>query len=268
MDSEGPVRLVPRNKYLLVAAILVLCVALAQVTRLIQLPLAQFFSGPSTSVLSTSNLVAFMQNNGYLSLFILMAMESAAIPIPSEVVLPFAGYLVSIGAMDFAFALVVSTVASLVGGLIDYYLAFFLGRPFVVSMLRVFRVDPRALDRAEGWFERSGQWTVFVARFVPVVRSVISLPAGLFEMKLVPFITMTVVGCLGWSAILVYAGYAAGKFSATIFSSSAAVVDGLSLIIAVAAGAYVVYYFVAGRGRNDGRGALEAESASQASSES
>jgi membrane protein DedA with SNARE-associated domain len=234
--------LIPRNKVLLVAAGAVLCVGLLQVAHVIELPFGAWFSGASGSILSSSNLSDFMRNWGYPSLFVLMALESASLPVPSEIVLPLAGSLVFSGVLNFWLVLAVSTVASLAGALTDYYLALWLGRPFVTRMLRLFRVHSGALERAERWFDTSGRWTVFLARFVPVLRTVISLPAGLFKMGVKSFILMTVVGCLGWSAVLVYAGVLAGNAWQNAFSSSRTVVDGLSAVAALAAAAYVTYY--------------------------
>ena len=182
-------------------------------------------------------------------MFILMTLESASVPIPSEVVLPFAGYLVFIGVMDFYLVVLVSTAAGVVGALVDYYLAYFLGRPFVAVLLKAFGLRASSLERAESWFGRSGQWTVFAARFVPVLRSVISLPAGLFRMKLTYFVLMTAIGCLGWSAILVYAGYlAGGSLSTVVASSSILLVDIVSVGAGVASLSYLAYY-VYGSGR-------------------
>jgi membrane protein DedA with SNARE-associated domain len=117
-----------------------------------------------------------------------------------------------------------------------------LGRPFVTRLLQVFRVHSGALERAERWFDTSGRWTVFLARFVPVLRTVISLPAGLFRMGVKSFVLLTAVGCLAWSAILVYAGVLAGNAWQNAFSSSSTVVDGLSAVAAASAAAYVAYY--------------------------
>ncbi len=239
--------LIPRSKYLVIAAAAAFSLGLLQVTHVVELPFGGWFSGTAGSVVSTKTLLDFMKNVGYLSLFVLMALESASLPIPSEVVLPFAGYLVYLGVMNFWVALVVSTAASLAGALFDYYLAFWLGRPFVVRMLRVFGLGSSTLDRAERWFGRSGQWTVFVARFVPGLRTVISLPAGLFRMGVRTFVVMTVAGCFAWSAILVYAGYLAGTASSNVFSSSSTVVDALSAVITLVAAAYIVYYLYGSR---------------------
>lgn len=234
--------IVPRNKYLLAAATVILVIGLVEVSGIVDLPFGAWFSALSGSIISSSALGDFMSKYGYLSLFALMALESASLPVPSEVVLPFAGYLVYVGLMNFWVAVLVSTAASITGALVDYYLAKWLGRPFVVGVLKVFRLHKGALDRAEGWFQRSGQWTVFAARFIPGLRTIISLPAGLFEMKLRPFVVMTLAGCFAWSVVLVYAGFLAGAAYTAAFDSSTVVV-GLSGIFAATAAGYVLYYF-------------------------
>lgn len=234
--------LVPRSRYLAVVAFVLLVLGVLQVAHLVEVPFGAWFSSVSGSLLPSSSLGDFMAKYGYASLFALMALESASLPVPSEVVLPFAGYLVQQGVMNFWAAVLVSTAASLTGALVDYYLAAWLGRPFVVRLLKVFRLERSALDRAEGWFQRSGQWTVFAARFVPGLRTVISLPAGLFEMRLGPFVVMTVAGCFAWSVVLVYAGVLAGAAWSGAFASSSAVVDALSAIVAATSAAYVVYF--------------------------
>ena len=239
MDPTGP--LVPRSRYLLALAAAAFVLAMLQWSHLIELPLG-FLGRGGGSVISSASLRDLMTSAGYAGLFALMVLESASLPVPSEIVLPLAGYLVSINAMDFWTAVAVSTVASLVGALIDYYIALKLGRPFVVRALRVFRVHEGSLDRAEKWFEKSGQWTVFAARFVPVLRTVISLPAGLFRMGLKPFVAMTVAGCLIWSIFLIYAGFLAGSAWSGALGSSSAAIDVLSAIVALVAAGYVVYF--------------------------
>ena len=240
MKQDGS--LVPRSRALLAVALVLFVVGLLQATDALELPFGTWFSAISASVLSSATLKDFMTNYGYASVFVLMALESASLPVPSEVVLPLAGYFVSVGALNFWVVVGVSTVASLAGALVDYYLAFWLGRPFAVGLLRLFRVHENGLERAEAWFGKSAQWTVFAARFVPGLRTVISLPAGLFEMKVWRFIMMTVLGCLAWSVILVYAGTLAGSSAATTFPTSTTVVDALSALVAAMAAAYILYY--------------------------
>ena len=240
--AEAPPPLIPRNRILLVAAAAVLALGVLQLGNVIQLPFGTWFSGAGGSALPTSSLLDVMRKAGYPSLFALMALESASLPVPSEVVLPFAGYLVSQGVLNFWAVILVSTTASLAGALLDYYLALWLGRPFVIRMLKIFRAHGGALERAEKWFDTSGRWTVLLARFVPILRTVISLPAGLFKMNVKSFVLMTIIGCLGWSIVLVYAGVLAGNAWANAFASSLTVADAFSAVAAFAAAIYVVYY--------------------------
>jgi len=252
LQDENPRSLIswiPRSRYLLAFAVILLVVGSLQALDFVELPFGTFFSWLSGSLLSSATLNDFMSKYGYASVFSLMALESASLPIPSEVVLPLAGYFVSTKALDFWAVVGVSTVASLVGALVDYYLAKWLGRPFVVGILNMFRLHRSSLDRAESWFSKSAQWTVFAARFVPGLRTIISLPAGLFEMSVKRFIIMTVSGCFAWSVILVYAGVLAGSPSTSTFASSSTVIDGLSGLIAGMSAAYVVYYVYSIRSR-------------------
>lgn len=237
---------VPRSRLLLAIAVLVFVVGFLEAGGFIDFPFGAWFQGLTGSILSSSALNTFMEKYGYASLFGLMALESASLPVPSEVVLPLAGYFVRQGALNFWIAVGVSTVASLTGALIDYFLAIWLGRPFVVGLLKLFRIHRNALDRAEAWFGRSAQWTVFAARFVPGLRTIISLPAGLFEMDLARFVVMTVAGCFAWSVVLIYAGFLAGSVPGAAFTSSSIVVDGLSGILAVISAAYIGYYVYSG----------------------
>ena len=239
----------PRSRYLLVITIATFVVGALQATDIVELPFGAWFSSVSGSLLSSAFLNGFMTRWGYLSLFALMALESASLPIPSEVVLPLAGYFVYLGTMNFWLAVAVSTLASILGALVDYYLAIWLGRPFVVELLRLFRLHKGALDRAEAWFERSGQWTVFAARFVPGLRTIISLPAGLFRLDVWRFVAMTLAGCFAWSVVLVYAGLLAaenGQQVLTAFASSTVVIDYLSAAVAAMSAAYIAYFFLAG----------------------
>jgi membrane protein DedA with SNARE-associated domain len=249
-DSVPPSgSLVPKSKYLFTIAVVTFIVGLLQATDVIELPFGAWFSAVSGSLFSSAFLNGFMTKWGYLSLFALMALESASLPVPSEVVLPLAGYFVYAGTMNFWLAVAVSTLASIAGALLDYYLAIWLGRRFVVGVLKLFRLHKDALDGAEGWFQRSGQWTVFAARFIPGLRSIISLPAGLFRVDIWRFVTMTVAGCFAWSVVLVYAGVLAGSSSQAItaFASSSVVIDYMSAAVASMSAGYIAYYFLTAR---------------------
>lgn len=172
-----------------------------------------------------------------------MTLESASLPIPSEIVLPLAGYLVHLGLMNLELAIAIGTVAGLVGALIDYHVAKLLGRAFVGRFLQRFGIRPEILQRAEGWFQGKGSWIILTARFVPLLRSAISFPAGLFEMRLTTFSIMTAVGCLGWSAVLVYAGYVAGGLWTDVIAWSSAFISTAVVVAAALASAlYLGYY--------------------------
>jgi membrane protein DedA with SNARE-associated domain len=184
-----------------------------------------------------------MTSLGYVSLFVLMTLESASLPIPSEVVLPFAGYLAFIGGMNVIAALAISTFAALVGALVDYLLALKFGKAFVEGLIRRFGMSHRSLETAEDWFQRRGSWTVFGARFVPVVRSVISLPAGLFRMPLGSFVAFTLGGCVVWNAVLIYAGFAAGALWETVVGNSFSLfVNTILAVFSVVCVGYLVFY--------------------------
>jgi len=238
--------IVPRSKYLVVVAVAAICLSLIELTDIVQLPFASSLGGAfSSSLVSASSLVGLVEKQGYASLFVLMVAESASLPIPSEVVLPFAGYLVYLGTMNFALALIVSSIALLVGALIDYYLALELGRPVVAAVLRRFGVGAEAIDSAEKWISQKGWWSVFIARFVPGLRSVISIPAGVLRMDLKPFVLMTVAGSVIWSAVLLYVGYSAGSLWSVASASSSGLLSNVILIaVAAVSASYVAYYFL------------------------
>jgi membrane protein DedA with SNARE-associated domain len=244
-SPQSGTTLIPVSRFLAAVALVALVLGVVQLTNIVQLPFVGWLCGPSGSILSSGSLRDFMSSYGYLSLFILMTVESMSVPIPSELILPIAGFLTYEGVLgSLALTLAVSTVAALIGALVDYYVALILGRPFVGGVLRVFRLNPANLDRAERWFERSGQWTVFAARFVPLVRALISFPAGLFRMGLGSFILMTTIGCIVWNGILLYAGFAAGQYlnNACTGPSAKVVVDGFALAVVVGTAAYLVYF--------------------------
>ncbi len=248
-EAKPKGQLLPRSRYLLAITAVTLVVGALQAADVIELPFGAWFSVVSGSFVSSAFLNGFMTKWGYLSIFALMALESASLPVPSEVVLPLAGYFVYLGTMNFWLVVGVSTLASIAGALLDYYLAIWLGRPFVVGILGLFKLHRDSLDRAEAWFEKSGQWTVFAARFIPGLRTIISLPAGLFRLDVWRFIVMTLAGCFIWSVILVYAGVLAGSSTQalTAFASSGAVIDYMSAAVAVMSAVYITYYAVGAR---------------------
>ena len=235
---------IPVSRVLVIVALFAFCFSIIELFEFAELPFEGWFAGMSSSPLfTTERLIALVSGFGYVGLFALMTLESASLPIPSEVVLPFAGYLVYLGLMNFPLALAVSVIAGLAGALIDYYIALRLGRAAVERFLQRFGVRQGALQGADRWFSGRGAWSVLGARLVPLLRSVISFPAGLFKMRLATFVVMTAIGCLGWSAVLIYAGYAAGRlWNSVLASSSAFIATGIVLLVAVVSALYMVYF--------------------------
>lgn len=159
----------------------------------------------------TAQLGTFISHYGLIAVFILMTLESACIPIPSEVVMPYAGYLAFSEHLTFWSVVIVGTVANVVGSLIAYYVGRVGGRPFILKYGRYILLNQKHLERAEHWFSRHGQSTVFVARLLPALRTFISLPAGVAKMSLGPFILYSLLGSLPWNFALAYGGYQLGK---------------------------------------------------------
>ena len=147
----------------------------------------------------------------YLVLFALVALENLFPPIPSEVILPFAGALVEDGGMTYPLAVAAATAGSVAGAIVLYAIGRFGGRPLLYRFSRVLRVSERDLDRADAWFDKRGWWIVLFGRLIPGIRSVVSVPAGASEMPLLPFIGLTTLGSLVWNCALIGAGWALGS---------------------------------------------------------
>ena len=152
-----------------------------------------------------------ISTGGYFGLFILMALESMIAPVPSEVVMPFAGYLVLQGRFNFWTAVVVSGLGSVFGSLLSYYIGDYLGRPFVLKFGKYLLLEEGHLEWTEKWFKNQGEKTIFISRFVPVVRHLISIPAGIAKMPMQKFLAYTFAGAAIWNLILLYAGFKLGE---------------------------------------------------------
>jgi membrane protein DedA with SNARE-associated domain len=159
--------------------------------------------------------VGLVETLGYPGLAIVVALESVFPPIPSEVVLPLAGYLVSQGRMTLWGAILASTVGSVAGALVLYWLGAAWGEERVRRLVkkhgRWLTIDEKDLDRAQEWFEHHGRAAVFIARLVPFTRSIISIPAGVAKMPVAPFLLYTTLGSGLWNAVLIGAGWLLGS---------------------------------------------------------
>jgi membrane protein DedA with SNARE-associated domain len=148
---------------------------------------------------------------GYPGVVVLMAVESSIIPLPSELVMPPAGYLAAKGELDFTAVVLCGVLGSVLGALANYSFAAWLGRAVVHRMGRYVLVSEKSLVRAEGFFAAHGEISTFVARMLPVIRHLISLPAGLARMPLPRFMTFTALGAGIWCTVLTSIGWLIGK---------------------------------------------------------
>jgi membrane protein DedA with SNARE-associated domain len=152
---------------------------------------------------------------GYGGVAFLVALENLFPPIPSEVVLPLAGFVAATGEASLIGMIVAATIGSMIGAFILYAIAAAIGpvrlRALVVRYGRWFRLDETDLDKAEGWFDRRANVAVLICRCIPLMRSLISIPAGFRRMRLIPFTLFTLLGSLVWNIVLIGAGYLLGE---------------------------------------------------------
>ncbi len=145
---------------------------------------------------------------GYVGVFLLMVAESMVLPVPSEAVMPFAGFVVAEGTLSWAGVIASATLGSIVGSLIGYAIGRFGGKPFVTRFGRYLLLDQRDLDATDRFFVKRGSLTILVCRFIPIVRHLISIPAGMGSMRLLPFCLFTILGAGLWNTFLTWCGFA------------------------------------------------------------
>jgi membrane protein DedA with SNARE-associated domain len=156
-------------------------------------------------------LLATILKLGYPGIFLLMAMESSVIPVPSELVMPPAGYLVAEGKMNMVVVILCGTLGSLVGAYVNYFAARHLGRPLLLKYGRYVWITEEKFARVETFFLRHGEISTFIGRLLPVVRHLISLPAGLSGMNHLRFSLYTLAGAGIWVTVLTLIGYFIGE---------------------------------------------------------
>jgi len=150
---------------------------------------------------------------GPLGISMLMAIESCNVPLPSEAILPFAGYLVSKGVFSIHVAAFAGAFGCVLGSIPSYYLGYFGGRPFVEKYGKWFLISHRDLEMADKWEQKYGNAAFFICRMLPIVRTFISLPAGILKANFKQFILFTFLGSLFWSYPLVFVGMKLGEHS-------------------------------------------------------
>lgn len=173
---------------------------------------------------------------GYVGIFFLMVLESALIPIPSEVIMPFSGFLVSVGKLGLLGVILAGSFGNLVGSIATYYLGLRLGRTAIIRYGKYVFFKKKHLEYTERLFERYGDKVIFVGRLLPVVRTYISLPAGIGLTNFIKFTVYTFVGSLIWNTLLTYAGLELGinwrhidKYSGYLFTI--AIVSTITIIV-------------------------------------
>jgi membrane protein DedA with SNARE-associated domain len=176
---------------------------------------------------------------GYTGIFGLMLLESSSLPVPSEVILPFAGYLASLGQLDIWITVTLATVAGVAGSLFDYYIG--LKGVHALTQNKILGkivLSTKQLEVAEKWFTKYGSLMIFTSRMIPGFRTTFSFPAGAVKMKLSKFIGFTFAGCFLWNVLLIYLGWYLGK--------NWTQVAGVShyLIVAVAAIAIIIVVYI------------------------
>jgi membrane protein DedA with SNARE-associated domain len=156
-------------------------------------------------------IVAVISSMGYAGIVLLMAIESACIPLPSEVIMPFSGYLVYTGQFNLWLVAIAGAVGCVLGSLVAYWVGMYGGRPMIEKYGRYVLLSSHDLDLADRWFARYGELIVFASRLLPVVRTFIAFPAGVARMNLKRFVIYTFAGSLPWCLGLAYVGQKLGE---------------------------------------------------------
>lgn len=180
---------------------------------------------------------------GYTAVFLFLVVENLFPPIPSELILPLAGYYVELGNLNFGFVVLAATAGSVAGAVILYYFGQLAGRPAMERWGHKVRLHAKDLDRADDWFARYGMWVVFFGRLVPGVRSIVSIPAGASSMPMPQFLLLTTAGSALWNALLIGAGWGLGheweRISGVVDSASSVIVVVLVLAFVSASGLFL-----------------------------
>ena len=186
----------------------------------------------------------FLSSWGYLALVLLTFAEAACVPIPSEVTLGYAGYLASTGRLDIAAVIVLAVVGEFLGSFVGWSIGRFGGRPLVDKFGRFVLLTHSDLDRTERWFKKRGEPAVFFGRILPVIRTFISIPAGLAEMSLVRFGAATLAGSAIWCTAIALVGYELGGEWSKITKGFSAAGYVLVAVVVVVIGGFIAHRYV------------------------
>ena len=175
---------------------------------------------------------------GYYGIFFLMMLESMVLPVPSELVMPFAGFLIEKGSFTFLFVILASTLGSITGSLIFYYIGKTGGHHLVEKYGKYVLINHEDVKKTEEWFNKRGELTIFFGRLIPVIRHLISLIAGIGKMNVKKFTLYTIIGAALWNAILTYLGFVLGQHWEEVNQYT----DQISLVIVILLIGFIVYF--------------------------
>jgi membrane protein DedA with SNARE-associated domain len=180
-------------------------------------------------------IIAVISTLGYGGIVLTMAIESACIPLPSEIIMPFSGYLVSAGRFNLWLVGIAGAIGCVVGSVAAYWVGIKGGRPFLEKYGKYVLISHHDLDNADRFFRKYGDWSIFISRLLPVIRTFISLPAGIAKMRFGRFVLLTFLGSLPWCLALAYVGKVMGENweEIKIYFRKADIAIGILIVIAV-----------------------------------
>lgn len=190
---------------------------------------------------------------GYPGIVLLMAIESSVLPLPSELIMPPAGYLAARGEMTLPLVILSGTIGSMLGAMINYMLAIAIGEPMLRRFGRYVLVSPAALDRTEAFFKRHGEISTLVGRLLPVIRHLISIPAGLSRMRVGRFLAFTGLGAGIWCTVLAVIGWLLGRHEGELRDAAVHAYTARALTWIVPAAVVLIAAYVAVYRRHRGR---------------
>ena len=175
-----------------------------------------YLKGQKRRSLMQEFIISLMGQFGYFGVFFLIALENVFPPIPSEVILLFGGFMTTYTSLHIALMVVAATLGSLLGAIVLYYIGKILNKERLKKIVsgkvgKVLRLKEKDIDMADHWFDTKGNKTVFFCRFIPIVRSLISIPAGMSEMPMAKFLLYTTVGSVIWNTVLIVIGNRVGE---------------------------------------------------------
>lgn len=206
-------------------------------------------------------ILAMMDQFGYLGVFLLIAIENIFPPIPSEVILLFGGFMTTYTTLNIIGMIISSTLGSLIGAIVLYYIGKIFNKERLKKIIsgkigKILRLKNSDIDKADHWFDTKGNKTVFFCRFIPIVRSLISIPAGMSEMPMVKFLLYTIFGSLIWNTVLIVIGSIVGnnwESILNIFDTYSHIILVLLVIIFIVG----VYIFYRKKSKNENKTVIE-----------